>query len=854
MAPTDRPRFTIVSAVYDVSRFLPDFIASIEGQDFELGRVQVVMVDDGSHDDSLTVLEAWAARRPELVQVISQQNAGQGAARNAGLALARGEWVTFPDPDDVVDPNYLSTVDAFVTRNPTTEMVATNRLLWAEATGVVSNTHPLHRFFTYDRLVDLDEAETSFHGSAPAAFFRRDRIEELALRFDGRIRPNFEDGHFCSRYLLHCERPVVGFLKSTAYHYRKRADQSSSLQGSMLHPGRYTDVFEFGYLSILDEARRLRAGHVPRWLQNFLAYELIGYLRTYDHGLAPVIADGPETAAFHDHLAAAVEHLDLDHVLPRVEFALPPHLAHALRRGYDDAPWIEAPARVDHFDPAARLARVRYYFTGPQPAESVHNGGTETGPVHAKTRALSFFGRVLVHERVLWVRYAPDLRVAVDGAWVQLHFEAPERDLTRVLPMWVRRHTGSPSRQERRRVEAAVPRADSPSARKARAAADRPRAQKLYADAWVLMDRLHDAGDSGEVLFRRLRESHPEINSWFVIEKGSADWPRLRKEFGSRVVAHGTLRWKVLMAHCINLLSSHADVPIMRPEQVLEFAEGRWRFTFLQHGVIKDDLSSWLRSKQIDLFVTSTRAEHESIAGDGTAYPFTTKEVRLTGLPRFDRLREIGERFGPDQRDLVLVAPTWRSWLVGGLEDGQRRRIDDDVAGSEFARSWFALLDDPDLAQACRAGGLTLALLPHPNLRELAAHVDLPGHVTVLDYDGADVQEYFARARVLVTDYSSIAFNAAYLDRHVVYYQFDADRVRLGGHVGRAGYFSYERDGFGPVTAAHEEAVAAVIDAIKAGPAPLTPYRERTEAAFPDRDGGCCERVIEAVRQAGAPA
>src|SRR5689334_9407946 len=103
-----QPRFTIISAVHEVSRYLPDFIASIEGQDFDLGRVEVIMVDDGSSDDSFAVLQDWAARRPELVTAITQTNAGQGAARNAGLALATGEWVTFPDPDDIVDANYLS--------------------------------------------------------------------------------------------------------------------------------------------------------------------------------------------------------------------------------------------------------------------------------------------------------------------------------------------------------------------------------------------------------------------------------------------------------------------------------------------------------------------------------------------------------------------------------------------------------------------------------------------------------------------------------------------------------------------------------------------------------------------------
>jgi glycosyltransferase involved in cell wall biosynthesis len=845
----DQPRFTIISAVYDVGRYLPEFIASIEAQDFDLSCVEVIMVDDGSHDDSLKRLQEWAARRPELVSVITQPNAGQGAARNRGLAAATGEWVTFPDPDDVVAPNYLSTVDAFVTENSGVEMVATNRLIWREATGVTKNNHPLHRQFAYDRLADLDLNETSFHGSAPAAFFRLARLREHHLTFDERIRPNFEDGHFCSLYLLHCPKPVVGFLKSTAYHYRKRADQSSSLQGSMLHPGRYTTVFEYGYLAILDSAENLR-GHVPRWLQHFLVYELAGYLTTYERGELPVIPEGPETAAFHAHMAAVLAKVERAQVLARVESLMPLHIRKALTHGYEDTSWVDDHVFIDAFDPDQRLARVRYYYQGEPPIEEVFNSELDVGPRHAKTRDLNYFGRTLLHERVLWVRYVPDLRVRINGEWAIIKFERKDGRVSRAAAFRVQHETGTPSRlDELLVIDATRPIPTSPLGAKARALADKPRTKQRYADAWVLMDRIHDAGDSGEVLFRRLRNHHPEINAWFVIEQGTSDWSRLRKEFGKRVVAHGSLAWMLLMANCTNLLSSHADLAIMRPSKIVDFAEPKWRFTFLQHGVIKDDLSSWLGSKPIDLFVTSTVAEHASIAGEGSAYPFTTKEVQLTGLPRFDRLNEIGQRFAPEARDLVLVTPTWRRWLVAPIGlDTQRREINDEVLDSDFLRQWINFLNSPALATACHKHGLRIGFLPHPNLQALLPHFELPDHVVPLSYDGTDVQEYFARARIVVTDYSSIAFNAAYLNRPVVYLQFDADLVSKGGHVGRPGYYSYADDGFGPVAVTVTEAVAAVCDSLERGADPEPEYQRRIDAAFTERDSQCSERVIAAVK------
>ena len=114
------------------------------------------------------------------------------------------------------------------------------------------------------------------------------------------------------------------------------------------------------------------------------------------------------------------------------------------------------------------------------------------------------------------------------------------------------------------------------------------------------------------------------------------------------MVAHGSTLWKLLMLNARHLISSHADRPVIAPPEIVRLAKPRWQFTFLQHGVIKDDLSGWLNPKVIDTFVTSTRQEHESIAGDDNGYVFTSKEVQLTGLPRFDKLRRIGLRVPED--------------------------------------------------------------------------------------------------------------------------------------------------------------------------------------------------------------
>lgn len=115
--------------------------------------------------------------------------------------------MTFPDPDDVLAPDYLTRVDQAISKHPKTMLIATNRLIWHEATGVLSESHPLRRLFAHrDEFKNLD----SFPETPTAAPRRPSSVEKSskprALRFDERVRPNFEDGHFCQLYLLQANR------------------------------------------------------------------------------------------------------------------------------------------------------------------------------------------------------------------------------------------------------------------------------------------------------------------------------------------------------------------------------------------------------------------------------------------------------------------------------------------------------------------------------------------------------------------------------------------------------------------------------------------------------------------------
>jgi len=111
------PRVDIVINNHNYGAFLEDAIASARGQSH--GRVEVIVVDDGSDDGSREILES----QPEEVTVVLKERGGQASALNAGMERCRGEVVIFLDADDVLKPDAAARVAAAFAANPTLSKV-----------------------------------------------------------------------------------------------------------------------------------------------------------------------------------------------------------------------------------------------------------------------------------------------------------------------------------------------------------------------------------------------------------------------------------------------------------------------------------------------------------------------------------------------------------------------------------------------------------------------------------------------------------------------------------------------------------------------------------------------------------
>lgn len=108
----EAPRFSVIVPVYNVEKYLGECLESIGTQDFE--DYEIVIVDDGSTDGSAAVYGRFAAEADARVRIVKQENKGLLAARRAGIAAARGEYLWHVDGDDRLAPNAMITVSGVI--------------------------------------------------------------------------------------------------------------------------------------------------------------------------------------------------------------------------------------------------------------------------------------------------------------------------------------------------------------------------------------------------------------------------------------------------------------------------------------------------------------------------------------------------------------------------------------------------------------------------------------------------------------------------------------------------------------------------------------------------------------------
>lgn len=203
-----KEKLSIIIPVYNDEKYLKRCLDSIINLDYE--NLEIILVDDGSTDDSLAIMTDYAAE-DERIKAISQQNLGVSVARNTGLAQATGDYIMFVDADDYV----LSPLKIVLNDEQTADLNVFGFESGEEQKVVKESYYDAENALQAKKL--MMENPTQYM-TAWGKIFRHDLIKKHNLRFNTNLRVA-EDGKFMLQYLLKCE--TIKFSLPVGYHYSK---------------------------------------------------------------------------------------------------------------------------------------------------------------------------------------------------------------------------------------------------------------------------------------------------------------------------------------------------------------------------------------------------------------------------------------------------------------------------------------------------------------------------------------------------------------------------------------------------------------------------------------------------------
>ncbi|MCE7145611.1 CDP-glycerol glycerophosphotransferase family protein [Campylobacter coli] len=800
-------QYTIISAVYNVEKYLDDYFKSIINQRLDFKKnIFMILVDDGSTDNSAQIIKKYQKKYPKNIVYLYKENGGQASARNLGLKYMQENdyqipWVTFTDPDDFLDRNYFYEVDKFLATHKANDicMIGCNIIFYYEKQKIHKDNHPLN--FKFKSGVQVKEnynLDSFIQLSAASCFMNIGYLDKLL--FDEKLKPNFEDAKFINEYLLDNINLKSAFLPTVKYFYRKREDGNSTLDNSNKYSDLYLLVSCRGCLKLLQESK-----FYDIFIQNVCLYHFFWQIKT--------LVNSPEKLSFMSEsekqrylelLDQNFSYIDKNTIM---EFNLAGcwffHKIGILNCFKNEKPPFQI-AYIEDYDPYKEQILLTYYTGDDENIESIFVDGEEVYADYKKIVKYDFLDRVFCYQKRLWAhipKNAKDkLENFIDGEQSKISFNGKHYQSINIKDI----------RQE---FQKRLPKSN----------------------IWLFADRDYEADDNAEHLYRYIMQNHPEQKIVFALRKESLDWERLEKE-GFNLVEFGSLEFERIIKKASKVISSHSD------EYLIRYITPRQQFIFLQHGVIKDDLSKWLNSKKIDLFITSTKAEYDSIANDYNHYKFGKKEVVLTGLARHDALLKNNQC---NARQIIIM-PTWRANIVGVALGSSKRGLQSDFTQSEYFQKWNLLLNSNILQKLCEKYDYTIVFNPHPNIIPYLKDFNIPSYVKIANHNES-LQELFCNSSLMITDYSSVAFEMAYLNKPVIYYQFDHEEF-FNSHTYQKGYFDYKKDGFGPVVEDEESLLKELENLLQNDCNPFGIYKDNIDSTFAFKDGKCCERIYKVIK------
>ena len=866
--------FSVVIPCFNVEDYVEDAVESVVNQtlDFE-SYIEIILVDDGSSDMTFDICQTFVDKYPNNIRLLHQKNSGQASARNLGLKYASGKYINFLDSDDVLmEETLLNAYEFFEEHYDEIDMVAFPMYFFGRKTG----NHILNYKFKNDFVVKLDDFWDYPQLSSSSAVFKRKLFDKF--EFDTTLISS-EDSVMVNKILL--EKRAYGVISSGGYCYRRRFDESSTIDSSINDKNYYNARLK-GYFCELINYSKYKLGYVPKFIQYLIIYdiqwmflddekfsmfdseELVELKRNLRYIFANI---EDEVISFHfkkdpyklrmfmfrlKYGEFIVKNNDgiisLNAGNQKIDILNNHHFYIDIIEIKKDILFISGVFNYYYYDKndfdiiLTKNSNEKYY---PQYVSYSNRRESKISesqlsfdfeiPVKVNQQSKVEINicyriddeEVIINLPIKFLNHARMSEICNYSIWGKYFIRFKDNAFL------ISKYSYLKFLKEESLILIKILKIKGPYWTSALCF------HLIYLvlflfyknkKIWLVMDRQDRADDNAEHLFNYMIDIKDTKNKYFVISKDADDYSRLSSVWKNVLVFY-SIKHRILYLFADKVISSQADEIIVNPfwDKNIKWYSGLLTGDkiFLQHGVAKDDMSTWLRKYDKNVKLLVTTADIEANSFDEYEYHYAEGVVQVLGLPRYDHLSN------KSNNKQILIMPSWRRSLINADES--------QIQKSEYFLRFNSLINNKRFINIAKSSGYEIIFKPHPNTFEFIELFDTNDYVII---DGkSKYQDLFNNSSLLITDYSSLAFDFAYIKKPIIYYQYGNDY-----HFGN-NFFVYESMGFGEVIKDEDELVDTIEEYLNNDCKNKDVYIERSNSFYKFNDKNNCKRVYDAIKK-----
>lgn len=282
---------------------------------------------------------------------------------------------------------------------------------------------------------------------------------------------------------------------------------------------------------------------------------------------------------------------------------------------------------------------------------------------------------------------------------------------------------------------------------------------------WLIGERTDQAEDNAYVLFKYIRENNEKANIFYIIDKNSIQLEKVEKL--GNVVYYDSFKHKLLLMHANILISAYDFFNFLLPSDREEFKTYYMRHMnstriFLQHGVALNKTNYYKKHiNKYDYVLVSTIKENNMFTQE---YGYENDKILKIGLPRYDNLIDLSNE---NKFKKILIMPTWRSSLVD--------LTDEEFIKSEYYLAINNLINNKEFINLIEKNNVEVIIYLHYQMQKFNHTITIKSkNIKLLSREEVIVQRLLQECNLLITDYSSVGVDFAYLNKPVIFYQFSS--------------------------------------------------------------------------------